>query len=420
MSTAFSDLGTHPILVAVTGLHDQLDELSQLPAWSLSDAELATTLPLLASLRSRLNELELRLAHHGDTHGLGTEVGAADTAAWWANTTRQTKPGTRRRLALAASLDRHECVRAAMAAGTVAEEQAAVIVKGIDALPADLVDPETRDRAQTELVRLAAHHDARDLARLAARILEVVAPQVAEAHERTTLEREEQHALQACRFTMSEDGHGQCHGRFTVPSHVAAILKKAVFAIAAPKHRAAAGLRATTGPGATTGPLRLGQAFCEYVETYPTDRLPNAGGVDATVVVTMSLEQLLGTSNAPATLDTGHRITAGQARRLACGAAIIPAVLGGTSEILDLGRSRRFHTKAQRLAIAHRDHTCTAQGCDWPAAMCHVHHDTPWSRGGTTTITHGRLLCPRHHAYAHSPTYTMTKSKHGRVSFLRT
>jgi len=30
----------------------------------------------------------------------------------------------------------------------------------------------------------------------------------------------------------------------------------------------------------------MGRAFMEYIERYPTDQLPNAGGVAATVVIT--------------------------------------------------------------------------------------------------------------------------------------
>jgi len=36
----------------------------------------------------------------------------------------------------------------------------------------------------------------------------------------------------------------------------------------------------------------------------------------------MTMESLLGDSEQPATLDTGHLITAGQARRLACEARV--------------------------------------------------------------------------------------------------
>lgn len=98
------------------------------------------------------------------------------------------------------------------------------------------------------------------------------------------------------------------------------------------------------------------------------DRLPDAGGVTATVVVTMPLDTLLGADRV-ATLDTGDRIAAGEARRLACEAGLMPAVLGGASQVLDLGRARRFHSGRQRIAIALGDRTCTAEGCDWPPAM---------------------------------------------------
>ena len=134
----------------------------------------------------------------------------------------------------------------------------------------------------------------------------------------------------------------------------------------------------------------------------------------------MTLDNLLGRSETPAVLDTGDRITAGQARKLACEANLIPIVLGGKSQPLDVGRGRRFHEKYQRIALHVRDRHCTALGCEWPAALCHVHHSTPWSRGGKTSVKDGRLLCPRHHGYAHSPKYEMKTVPNGRVVFSRT
>ena len=132
----------------------------------------------------------------------------------------------------------------------------------------------------------------------------------------------------------------------------------------------------------------------------------------------MTLETLMGGLKA-AQLDTGHRISPGLARRLACRAGIIPAVLGGQSQVLDLGRRTRFHTEPQRIALAIEQGGCTAEGCDWPPGMCHAHHDQPWSQGGDTSVKNGRLLCPRHHARAHDPTYTTTKIPGGKVAFHR-
>ena len=90
----------------------------------------------------------------------------------------------------------------------------------------------------------------------------------------------------------------------------------------------------------------------------------------------MTLDSLLGGLKA-ARLDTGETISAGLARRLACEAGIIPAVLGGKSQVLDLGRTRRFHTEAQRIAKTLEHGGCTAEGCDWPPGLCHLHHPDP-------------------------------------------
>ncbi|WP_447645828.1 DUF222 domain-containing protein [Nocardioides zeae] len=130
-------------------------------------------------------------------------------------------------------------------------------------------------------------------------------------------------------------------------------------------------------------PERCGQAFQQLLEVLDQKDLPNAGGTGATVVVTMTLESLLG-GLASASLDSGGTISAGEARRLACGAGLIPAVLGTTSDVLDLGRTARFHTRAMRLSMATRDKCCVAEGCDRPPHQCHAHHLTGWSAGGHT------------------------------------
>lgn len=89
-------------------------------------------------------------------------------------------------------------------------------------------------------------------------------------------------------------------------------------------------------------------------------------------------------------------------RRIACDADLIPAVLGGDGEILDLGRARRLFTRAQRKAIAARDGGCAAPGCGIPAAWCEVHHIDHWEHGGPTDVDNGVLLCSHHHHAVHA------------------
>jgi hypothetical protein len=166
-------------------------------------------------------------------------------------------------------------------------------------------------------------------------------------------------------------------------------------------------------------PERLGQAFGEWIETYPVDRLPDAGGLNVNAVVTMTVATL-GGGDQPATLDTGGEISASLARKLACEAGIIPVVLGRDSVPLDVGRMSRLFTPAQRVALGVRDKGCTAEGCDWPPGMCQAHHDpVPWSRTGPTDLANGRLLCPFHHARAHDTKYEMRKAPGNKVGFYR-
>ena len=113
-------------------------------------------------------------------------------------------------------------------------------------------------------------------------------------------------------------------------------------------------------------------------------------------------------------------ISAAAVRRLACTANIIPAVLGGKSEILDLGRSRRLFSRAQRKALRLKHKRCRARGCRVKAAWTEAHHlRRPWSQGGSTDLDDGTLLCCFHHHRAHDPRYETQVDADGDVTFHR-
>jgi len=141
--------------------------------------------------------------------------------------------------------------------------------------------------------------------------------------------------------------------------------------------------------------------------------------------VTMSLASLraelaTATLGNPAPGDSHDRITAEEARRLACTAQIVPAVLGAKGEVLDLGRSQRLFTRAQRRALALRDGECRAEGCHIPAPWCEAHHaGTPWAAGGRTDLADGLLLCSHHHHRAHDPRFSTDRLAGGGVRFHR-
>lgn len=403
----------------VADLRALLDGQAGALAWTMTPADLAAALTDLAVALNRLEGVQLQMLREADRLRVGDPVGFANTAGWWATATRATKPAAHRAVALAGALDSevHATASAALTVGALSVEQAAVIVRAVDALPVDLVAPTLRAEAERHLVGLAEHHDPRELRLLGRRILDVIAPEIGEAHEQAVLEQEERDALATASFSMAPDGLGSMIGRFKIPKLAGEILAKHLRAIAAPRHRAARDGEAT--PRTVARPLRLGRAFVEYLESRAQLGMPKAGGVPASVVVTMTMDNLLAGTGA-ATLDSGERISASEARRLICQANAYSAFLGTSSQELDLGRRTRFHTEPQRIAIALRDKVCVVEGCDWTADMCHVHHPVSWSAGGVTSYENGMLICPPHHTMAHDSRYQMKAAKNGRVRFTRT
>jgi hypothetical protein len=105
MATVFDDLTSHPVAAAVTAAETDLDQVAGFGFASMTRTEIVDTLASLHRLQARVAALELGILPTAETHEVGAEAGATDTAAWWANTTRQTKRDTKRRAALAALLD---------------------------------------------------------------------------------------------------------------------------------------------------------------------------------------------------------------------------------------------------------------------------------------------------------------------------
>ncbi|WP_137293990.1 HNH endonuclease signature motif containing protein [Nocardioides dongxiaopingii] len=388
----------HPVARFVALLETELAALVDAPTWSLDAPATADLVPRIAGVLAGVQELEARVVGHAGVLDLPGSIGARSLAAWLARTTRVTGAEASRKARLADDLAAHESVRIAMASGRVHGEQAKVIAAAVGDLDGGHVS--WRDKAEAHLLDEAGHHDAHELKTLGRRILEALDPDQADEHEARLLEAQEALARKRTRFAMWDDGEGLAHGRFAMPSAQASMLRKALTALAAPKH-----VRAEHGAGSydheRPTPERLGQAFSEYVERYPTDQLPTMGGTNATVVVTMTLDALNG-GLAAAHLDTGLALSPTEARRLACEAGIIPAVLDGAGHVLDLGRKRRFHTPAQRLAITLEQQHCQHPTCTTPAAYCHTHHGIPWAAGGTTNTRDAVLLCPFHHHQTHA------------------
>lgn len=117
-------------------------------------------------------------------------------------------------------------------------------------------------------------------------------------------------------------------------------------------------------------------------------------------------------------LADGQVIPAGQARRWACDAAIIPVVLGGDSEPLDVGRQSRVVPVGLRRALNLRDGGCRFAGCDRPATWCDAHHLRHWADGGHTSLDNLILACAYHHTLIHEG-WRLIGEPNGTIEFRR-
>ena len=85
-----------------------------------------------------------------------------------------------------------------------------------------------------------------------------------------------------------------------------------------------------------------------------------------------------------------------------CDTGMIGIKFDRNGHILDLGRTQRLFSEAQRLTISIRDGGCIFPNCTKPPSACEVHHITPWHNDGRTDVNDGVLLCRHHHMLLHN------------------
>jgi hypothetical protein len=408
-------------VVRFTGsLSGALDRLADVPMWSMTPAEQRQALVELHRQQNRMRELELRVLVQADRDDVGAASGAVSTPAWLAHATRTSTAGRYRDLHLATRLDTgSEQTRTALAAGVIDAEKAFIVTDAVERLIGEYDDlpAGTEVRAEAHLLEQAQAFDAPTLRKLGKRLFEVVCPEAADAEEGKRLEEEEARAQALAHLAVHDNGDGTSDGRFRLPTLHADLLRKALEALTSPRRIGEGRMDPGTGkklPHATV----LGHGLMELLENH-LSAMPSLNGSPFTLVVTIGIEALKAGLGV-AVLDTGHRISAGEARRLACRAGILPMVLDGDSMPLDVGRERRLFDRYQKHAINLRYGGCAADNCDRPPAWVEFHHLDPWSRDGATDAHNGISLCPAHHRMADHPgSYDMRRLPDGQVRFSR-
>jgi uncharacterized protein DUF222/HNH endonuclease len=418
------------LVEAVAAASRLVGEAAAAPVGRVSTDALAEAVAGLAVVESQTASLRLALSAEADRRRVAERTAHTGTDAWLAALTGETRELVRGGLALARALqERYAATREAFAAGRLRLAQVRVIVHAADQSPAEATPAQVRAaeewlvaKATGDGTRSGRPMNARRLRQAARRMFDPVDTELADRHEAILLGREHRRAEAETFLALHDNGDGTFSGRFLIPELHGQLLRRALDRLTAPRRlsrdrhgrpvvdESAPG----TGCGANIYQVR-GAAFCELIEHLPA-RGHTANGVR--MLVKLDLEALL-TGLGVAGIETGAAISAGEARRLACNAGLVPAVLGGASVPLDLGRERRLHTGHQRRALAVVHDTCAVTGCDRPFAWCEIHHPRPWSAGGRTDVANAIPLCGWHHRRAHDDRWDLRRHADGDYRFHR-
>ncbi|UIJ34241.1 HNH endonuclease signature motif containing protein [Allobranchiibius sp. GilTou73] len=444
------------------GLLADLDVLtSRLRDWpgalyQLSEGQLGGFVATMVGLVSRAESLAAVATTEAVTRGVVANSTATDAGGWvgacvaesnaagMAGAPVTAEPAVFRRIGAVATGcadPRNRVVADALAAGVVTVHCAQVALREVPkVLP--VIPGADRDEVLCWYLALS-HTGTRTLRDLSARIIARFAPEVLVAQE------EHQQACET--LTWADLPNGLTRLTADLSTGHAAVIKHAIQALSAPRSEGNTADAATdptpsaapSAPGAVaerdtrTPGKRRADALTELAEVAARlldgDRSHSSGtvGGSAKIVITLDHQTLIdqlhvagklgssGGDDPPSHLPgigrsiNGDLLDAGTLRRLACDADLIPAVLGGESEPLDVGRTKRLFTGGLRTAIIHRDDGCTFPDCDRPPDWCDAHHVRPWWAGGQTTLSNAALLCARHHTIVHRDLLTATVTTTG-------
>lgn len=435
MSAAL-DVLPHPLPVGVASIEHALDGMP-VGGWDGLEPQLVRELATrMMRAEARLKAHQLAAARALEASGIAKQSGATSTGAMLAGSFGGDRRAAESMVHRGKALAGAPTTQDALAAGEIGDAQAGIIAAAVNDLPDDTTD-EQKQSCEKSLIDDAAKYSLKDLRSRSKRATDRFKPEPEAAKdEDKNVEAEEKRAWSTSEFWMKANGDGTTSGGFKLPDAQADMLDAAIKAICAPKRdhlRDHPGTKPDGGtPDATSDGhsghsfydrelewrTRMGVGFAELCSRLPGHLLPGRSGLGATLMVRLDLDTLINGVKA-ATLSTGTRISASQARLMACNLGLIPQVFGGKSLPLDHGHEQRLFTKAQKQALAARDHGCTFPGCDRPPEQSEAHHyRKPWALGATTELADGVLICPHHHRLIHSEAWAIRLSPiHGRVEY---
>ncbi len=391
------------------------------PVYMQSGSELLANLDTRMAAAALINTEVLQIM--GRLHEMGTaqELGARDTVELVSERYRRDRAEVRKDLTFAEALRKYPVVAAALPdpadlsrPAIISSEHAKVIVTTLEKAPSS-VPVETLAVAEEQMVNAARVSNPRELAKFGQDVLarlDTDGPEPAE---------DEAAAKEYLRLRQTEGGvkftgflAGASGEQFQTQMHQGSKPHKTIDGERDPRtldQRQADALKASVDAAAGNPDypgvphLTVTIDFNDLKASLATAPAALGGGTGAGAGAGATGGGAVGE------LVFGGNLSAGAVRLLACDAAVLPIVLGGDSQPLDVGTEQRFVNRYIRRALNKRDKGCVV--CKAPPWMCHAHHIIHWANGGPTSLQNLALLCAAHHRAVHNGQWAITITTEG-------
>ncbi|QPK82387.1 HNH endonuclease [Corynebacterium qintianiae] len=180
----------------------------------------------------------------------------------------------------------------------------------------------------------------------------------------------------------------------TAPAGDAALLKALLDKGSAPNSNLPDGMQDYRSPS-----QRHYDQLMKVLRHFDTCNRPVSGGC-ASVVISVTLDEIAGADAATLfATNTGIELDVFDLVRLGMDGTddFVLAVDGATGVPLNLLRTNRTASIAQRVALLAVQGVCAWSGCTAPITECEAHHIVAWIQGGNTDISNLTALCREHH-----------------------
>jgi hypothetical protein len=378
---------------ALLDLAAAVDAAAQDDGLVLSLDRMVNDAEILVTATVRLQAKLVRALRTARANEATSRIYGRPVKSWLVEDLRMSPTQAGRLTYLAYRLDDFPLTEAAFDAGEITAEHAEVIVRALLTLPGEL-----RDTVEEALLKACREATAPVVARMVDDLLQAMGYDK-ESDER----RERRHAERGFEL------HASAH-RTYVPtgSFNAEVAETVLLALDV------AGMKAGDEDDRSPRQRRhdaLGKIAAFFLAHAD---VPTIHGEQPRLVVTIRWEDLQAAEGvrALATLASGVKISVEAARRLCCDAGVLPVVLGGKSEVLDVGRASRTFTQAtKRAAWLQQGGQCAFPGCRHH--IVEAHHVIHWARGGHSSLDNCAWLCAYHHWLVHEGKWTMRKDELG-------